>query len=98
MELFSLSGAFFSVFVLLFGVILSYRRHLLSILLLLELIILLVSVLVVIILQRVGIYGRVVLIVMITLGACEAALGLSLLVLMVRHYGNDHVRALTSLI
>uniref|UniRef100_A0AAT9J411 NADH-ubiquinone oxidoreductase chain 4L n=1 Tax=Haementeria sp. COZEM-ANN-HIR-001/002 TaxID=3157987 RepID=A0AAT9J411_9ANNE len=34
-------------------------------------------------------------VIMLTLGACEASLGLSILVLMVRMYGNDMIKNLT---
>nr|CVK87300.1 NADH dehydrogenase subunit 4L [Haementeria officinalis] len=34
-------------------------------------------------------------VIMLTLGACEASLGLSVLVIMVRMYGNDHINNLS---
>ena len=42
-----------------------------------------------------GVTASVCIPVILVMGACEAALGLALLVVLVRHYGNDKIRSLT---
>ena len=80
-----------SLFIILCGVwsLISYRKHFLNSLLRLEFIMLGVFWLLSYSLVRVGIETYFSL-VFLTLVACEGALGLSLLVLIVRSHGNDY--------
>lgn len=78
--------------------LLLYRSHLISSLLCLEGIILAIFVIVsVIILNTHIILANIIPIVLLVFAACEAALGLSLLVIVSNTHGSDHVQNLNLL-
>nr|QIZ12529.1 NADH dehydrogenase subunit 4L [Plaxiphora albida] len=69
------------------------RKHLLNILLLLELLMLSLFLLLVCLSNGVGGEGLMVF-VLLVFGACEASIGLSMMVILIRAYGNDYVSSL----
>nr|ABW82633.1 NADH dehydrogenase subunit 4L [Pista cristata] len=71
------------------------RKHLLMSLLSLEAMILTLTMLTVCSLGLAPQFNTYLFIVLLTFGACEASLGLSLLVAMTRYFGNDYTNLLT---
>nr|YP_133774.1 NADH dehydrogenase subunit 4L [Urechis caupo]AAT12183.1 NADH dehydrogenase subunit 4L [Urechis caupo] len=71
------------------------RKHLLMSLLTLEAFILSMAILIPMSIMFQNQVNGMFAIVLLTMGACEASLGLSLLVLMTRSYGNDLLKSIT---
>lgn len=87
---------FFATLVTLIA-LLTKRTRFLAALLSLEVLMLLLTALIPTRASLIGLSAGVCIPVLLVMGACEAALGLALLVILVRHYGNDKIRALTQL-
>lgn len=75
---------------------LRQRTHLLTALLAIEASILILATIIPISQIIAALPNATILVVILTLAACEARLGLALLVLMVRSYGNDLIRSLST--
>lgn len=80
-----------------FFVFVSNRKHLLSILLSLEYIVLNLFLLLLIYLNLIG-YERFFRIIFLTFRVCEGALGLSILVSIIRTHGNDYFQSFNVLL
>lgn len=83
----------FSLIMYLFGVISFrlFRKHLLSLLLSLEMVVLSLYLIIINYLYIFD-YERFFSLIFLTFSVCEGALGLGVLVSMIRFYGNDHFR------
>uniref|UniRef100_UPI0031F3EAD2 NADH dehydrogenase subunit 4L n=1 Tax=Loimia medusa TaxID=167822 RepID=UPI0031F3EAD2 len=88
--------------IILFSMVLSsmttiiiQRKHLLMTLLSFEAMVLTLSLLMVFSLGQMPFNSPYVMIILLTFGACEASLGLSLMVSMTRNFGSDNVNLLT---
>nr|ADO60479.1 NADH dehydrogenase subunit 4L [Peploptera acromialis] len=73
-----------------------YRKHLLLMLLSLEFLVLSIFIGLFIYLSMIG-YDNFFSLIYLTMSVCEASLGLSVLVLMIRSHGNDYILSLSSL-
>lgn len=81
-----------SIIIILFLIYLAtYRDHLLIILLILEAIVLILTVLTGLLLKKLLLFS---ILILLTLGACEASIGLRLLVLIRRTTGSDLIKTL----
>lgn len=88
----------FYLLLMIFASIITFllqRKHLLISLLSLEVLVLTLSILVMLNLGQSPSYRPYLLFVLLTFGACEARLGLSLLVTMTRSFGSDTINLLT---
>jgi len=77
------------------GALLVKRTRFLAALISLEVVMLIFVVLIPTNASLMGLTAGLCIPVLLVMGACEAALGLSLLVVIVRHYGNDKIRSLS---
>nr|QIZ12658.1 NADH dehydrogenase subunit 4L [Callochiton steinenii] len=71
------------------------RKHLLNVLLCLEMIILSLFMMMVSLMELLSNEGLTVFI-FLTMAACEASIGLAMLVVLIRNYGNDYVSSLST--
>lgn len=86
---------FFSIYILFFSCFIFsfYYKHLLLTIIRLEFIIISVffNIFIILIILERNLY---LIIIFLTIGVCERALGLSLIILIVRFYGNDYINSL----